>query len=492
MSSAFFTLDIARKALTVSQKAIDVTGHNIANADTAGYTRQRLITAAVEPQSGISRLAVTERGQSGGGVVPITVDQVRSPFLDRQYWREHATESELSQRSETLGYVEGLFNELAANGLSQSIAEFSASVQEAAKNPVNPAFRTNLLQNALKLTETFQHRSTQLLDKQADLDHAIAVQISQINDMASSIADYNSQIVRYELNGQRANDLRDKRNALLDALSGLAHFQTAETAAGTLQIRLGDRLLVDHGTSFQLATSRTTVNPITGEADSLLTIAWSSDGHQLELTAGQLKALVDLRDGSSPDQPGLPFLHLELDRLAAGLATAFNDLHIDGYGLPNPDSVTGLDFFVGAGGKPLGAATFRVNPAIVSDNRLIALAGSPVSGAAQMGDNQNALRLGALFSSSTIDGIGSISGYLGSFVSNLAIEAANANKRLDGQRTLVASIDAQRQSVSGVSMDEEMTQLIRFEKSYAAAARLISAIDEMLDILINRTGIVGR
>ena len=495
MSSTFSGFDIARKALSVSQKAMEVTGHNIANANTLGYTRQRLVVASVEATGTQSRFAVSERGAVGGGVEAVTVEQIRNSFLDRQYWRENATSSELTARSEHLAYIESVFDELSGTGLSNALAKFSASVQEAAKNPVSPEFRTNLVQNAQILTETFNHAASQLLDKQADLDQTIAAQVLQVNDIAVTLADYNGQIARYELSGQRANDLRDKRNALLDELSGLVQFTATESAAGELRVFLGDssdnsQLLVDHTASRSLAAAANLANPLSSTGPQLLAVSWS-DGPSLELSGGSLKGLLDLRDGATADAIGLPYLASQLDRLAQGIATAFNSQHQLGYTLTDP-SLTGGDFFSGT-----RAADLAVDAAILADINTIALAGDAVtfsnSGSPDaLGDNTNALRLGDLFTSQTIPDIGSFSGYLGTFIGSLAIETAHTDSRLSGQQILVESIDQQRESVAGVSMDEEMTNLVRFEKSYAAAARLITAIDEMLDVLINRTGVVGR
>lgn len=489
--STFMSFDIARKALTVSQKAIDVTGHNIANANTSGYTRQRLVTVSVEPGSGNSRFAVSERGTTGGGVVPVTVDQIRNPFLDRQFRRENARASELATRSENLAYVERLFDGLSGTGLPSALAQFSASVQEAAKNPASKEFRANLVQNALKLTETFQHAASQLADKQADIDHSIKVQAGQINDLARTVADYNGQIALFELGGQRANDLRDKQNALLDELSGLAGFTASETEQGSFEVRIGGHLLVDHTESFALQTVRDVTDPLTGQANALHRLAWQDDGTPLQTDSGSMRALLDLRDGNAPDRIGLPWLAGQLDQLAAGLADTFNAVHASGWSLPDAAtgqaSATGISFFSGR-----TAATLQVNPEISANLNLIALASQEVRTQADAGNNRNALALGDLFSRHDLPSISSYTGFMESFSGALAIECAHTDKRLDGQKILLGGIEQQRQSVSGVSMDEEMTSMIRYEKSYAAAARLISTIDEMLDVLVNRMGMVGR
>ena len=171
--STFYGLDVARRALMVSQKAIDVTGHNIANAETSGYTRQRLVTASVEPATGATRFLMAGQGQTGGGVTIRTVDQIRSPFLDRQYRNESTRTAQWATRADQLAYVEGLFDELSGTGLSDALSDFSASLQEVSKNPINKEHRTNLLQTATNLTDIFGHFSSQLVEMQNDQDQEI-------------------------------------------------------------------------------------------------------------------------------------------------------------------------------------------------------------------------------------------------------------------------------------------------------------------------------
>ena len=244
--SSFYGLDIARKALTTSQKGIEVTAHNIANANTPGYSRQRLSLAAIEPAVLGSRFAPASQGMSGGGVRIITVDQIRNPFLDRQFRHEQAMAKEYETRSADLQYIESLFDELSGTGLSAGMNEFLSSLQEVSKSPTSVEYRTNMIQNAIKLTETFHHYARQLTDKQAELNRSVEVMTGQINDLATSIRDLNVQIARYELSGQKANDLRDQRNLLLDKLSQQTDFTARETDEGYMQILIGDDMLVNH------------------------------------------------------------------------------------------------------------------------------------------------------------------------------------------------------------------------------------------------------
>lgn len=496
--SNFAGLDVALKALSVSQQAIEVTGHNIANANTTGYTRQRLMTVSIEPATGIERFAANALSRIGGGVAVKSVDQIRNPFLDGQYRQETSLGSEWSTRADGLGYVESLFNEMSNTGLTEAMTQFSASLQELAKSPAASENRTNVLQNAISLTETLQHYSNQLFEKQAELDQTVSVVTGQINTIAQSIADLNSQIAQYELNGQQANDLRDQRNNQLDSLAVLTNFTSIENNKGQLQIRLGDQLLVDHETVRQLTNEKTVANPLNGEANALYSVIWADNGTDVTINSGSLRGTLDFRDGATQNDVGMPYLSQQLDRLTVGLADSFNQIHQAGWTLPDLNngetSVTGIAFFTTeldefGVAKPMTAANIRVNPAIENNLGLIAASNQQITSNAMAGNNKNALALIDIFSRDDLPGIGSFSGFINGFISTIAVEANQANNRTANQKVLTDSLDQQRLSITGVSLDEEMTNLVKYQHSYAAAARLITTIDEMLDTLINRTAV---
>ncbi len=499
--SVFGGLETARKGLIVSQKAIEVTGHNIANANTIGYSRQRLNIQSVEPASAVSRYALSSVELIGQGARIASVEQIRNSFLDNQFRKETSLGSSWGTRSEGLGYVELLFDELHGTGLSAAINQFSGSLQELTKSPATNENRTNVLQNAISLAETLQHFSTQLSDKQGELDQTVQVMTGQINTIAQSIAALNSQIGQYELSGQQANDLRDQRNSQLDDLSKLIDFTTAEDSKGQLQVFLGDQKLVDYITVRNLTNELTVDNPLNGETDALSSVIWEDNSTAVSINSGSLQATLDLRDGATADNVGVPYFSLELDRLTVGLANAFNEVHEAGWTLPNAaagtTSVTGIPFFtteldtLGVA-KPMSASSIRVNPAIETNLSLIAASDAQVTSDSITGNNKNALSMVALFSSEEIPDLGSFSGFINGFIGTVAAEANQANNRAENQNVLTDSIDKQRASIMGVSLDEETTNLIKFQHSYAAAARVITTIDEMLDVLINRTGIVGR
>ena len=489
MRSTFYGFEIAKTGLFAAQRAIDLTGHNIANANTVGYSRQRLLMTSQELISGSERFLEVTRGYSGAGVRIDGVEQVRSIYLDMQYRREFGMQEMWSARSDALGYIEQIYNETGNTGLSASINSFFASLHTLTMNPESKEYRTNVMQNAIKMTDDFKHIATQLTDKQAEQNEAVRVSVIQVNDLARSIANLNDQIFRFELSGEQANDLRDQRNNLLDELSGVVNYSYSEDAEGQINIQLGGKSLVNKTTVTGLSS---TPNPSNGNQYD---VTWSDTGAVFAPTTGSLKAYLDMRDGNTASNVGIPYLMSRLDTLASTIATQVNAIHNGGWTLPDASngniSATGIDFF----DEPAGgvtAANFSISADIKASVYNIAAAGSQITSSTSRGDNTNALLLEALQNKTDIPGIGSIEGYLKGYIAEIGVEASHCNQMLESEEALVNSLVNQRQSVSGVSVDEEMTNLVKFQHAYAASARVITTIDEYLDTMINKMGIVGR
>ena len=495
MRSTFYGFEIAKTGVFAAQRYIDLTGHNIANANTVGYSRQRLVLDNAEIATGGAKVLEVIRGYSGTGVRTQGVEQLRNAFLDRQYRNEYGSYEMWNARSEAMTYIEDLFNESGESGLSKSISSFFSAAHKLTENPESKEYRTNLMQNALLMTDDFKHLATQLVEKQAEQNEAVRVSAIQINDIANNIADLNNQIFRYELSGEAANDLRDKRNNLLDELSGIADITYTEDDDGMLTVELGGVELVNRLTATTINYAATTPNPIAGQAN-LYTLTWDDGtGTPVTVTTGKLRSYMDMRDGDSAADIGIPYIMHKLDTLSSTIATEVNAIHNAGYTLPDASngntSVNGVDFF----NEPAGGVTalnFTLDAAITASVFNIAASGNQITDDTLRGDNTNAVKLDELQNKIDIAGIGSIEGYLKGFVAELGVETSHTAKMLEGEQTLIKSLTNQRTSVSGVSIDEEMTNLIKFQQSYAASARVITTIDEYLDVLINKMGIVGR
>jgi flagellar hook-associated protein 1 FlgK len=494
MRSTFYGLEIAKSGLFASQRSIDLTGHNISNSNTVGYTRQRLLLSPKEIGVGGVRFKEITRGYSGEGVRINGIEQVRNIYLDTQYRREDSKLEYWSTRSDALGYIEQLFGETGDTGLSVSITNFFTSLQTLSMNPESKECRMSVLQSATEMTYDFQHIASQMADKQSDMDEAVRVTVIQMNDIATSIADLNDQIFRFELHGEKANDLRDQRNNLLDTLAGIVDIDYTENADGMVDVSIGGDLLVDGTTVNALQTTQTQPNAIAG-LGPLYEVTWAATANPLVCASGKLKGYLDIRDGNASTNVGVPYLMSRLDELAYGITHEFNLVHNAGWSLPDASngnvSATGIDFFT-EGAAPVTAFNFSVDAAIQASVFNIATAGAQVTAPELRGDNTNALDLVNLQNQIGLPVISSIEGYEKGFVAEIGLETSHTNQMRDSQQVLVDSLSNQRQAVSGVSVDEEMANLVQFQHSYEASARMITAIDEYLDLLINRMGMVGR
>ena len=496
--SMFFGLEISKSALAISQRSITLTGHNIANANTVGYTRQRILQQAIDPSLAPSHIATDKRAIIGGGVETCVIDQIRSDYIDRQLRKENASLGFWNTRAEELEYIESILNELSDSSISAAMKDFFNSVSELSIDPANEEIRTNVQQNALKMIDTFRHYYRGLADLQTTYNESMKVTVRDVNDLLTNIANYNKQIFAYELSGQKANDIRDKRNVLLDQLSELIGITYEEDSSGYFIVNCDGVELVNHSTVTLLEARPTLTGEVSGEPD-YYEIYYEGTDTPFSYSDGVLYSYKVLRDGNSPDDVGIPYVLQSLNTLARFMAEAFNDVHSSGYTMPYgaQTSQTGINFFdVPAGGYgDITAGTLALSAQILTNVNNIAASSVFIDSEApnpQMGNNINALALSALSTKMDIPGVGNFENYLKSTIVEIAIESSTSQKMTYSQKTILDNLENRRQSVSGVSLDEEMVKMITYQHAYAAASRVLTAIDEALDVLINRTGLVGR
>lgn len=531
MRSTFWGLEISKTGLFTSQRQMDVTGHNIANADTEGYSRQRIMTSAIEPSGQLGRLATATRGQVGGGVQVDMVDQIRSSFLDRQYRNQQPTLSNWTTRAQELDYIQALFNEASDESLTASIHAFFLSFNNLASNPENMAMRKSTLQLAEQMVYDFHDYHNQLMTMQENLNQKVEGYVQQINTMADRISELNVQIAAYEITGEKANDLRDKRNLLMDELSTITNYTYSEQD-GRLSIKIGDRTLVSHDDVNYLVANRSRQNPATGELNTMNGVYWKADGdfsHDMTgvITGGELRATLDLIYGEDENHVGIPYIAHQLDQLANAVVQEVNKLHQQGWTFPyttsdDPSNIhvsqNNTLFFVqyqldangqvaldGSGnpialftGNKITAKSIDIAQAIrdnvaniaIADNQQFHEMMDPDN--PRLGKQELALEIGKLLDKTGLQDIGSISGGMSLLVTGLGVQANKAENMADSETIINGNIVFNRLSIMGVSMEEELTNLIKFNRSYGAASRMITAMDEMLDVMINRMGLVGR
>lgn len=471
MRSTFSGLDIAYRALQAQQQAIEVINHNVANANTRGYSRQSVELAATLPYSLPALNRDGYPGQMGTGVEVVQVRRARYSFIDSQIRAESQTQGRWEKMNDALQQVEVVLNEPSDSGLNSLLSKFWQSWQDVANNPQDAGARSALAELADSLSVAINRKYSQLTSIQQDFDRQIKLSVDKVNQLSEEIASLNARIAEIEIGGQHANDLRDQRDLLLDDLSKLVKVTYYDGRQGAVNVFLGSRALVIETTTQTLSTA------LAGNGFS--SVVWESDGSASSITDGELYGLQQARDVELPRFIG--DATSGLDALAATLISSVNALHITGYGL---DNTTGLDFFTGT-----GAEDIAVSATLLAQPEKIATAGSPDS----KGDNSISLAIAGLQRDWTMNGgTADFGNFLASMVSRLGVDAQKSRMMSDNQNLLVDHLTRQRDSVSGVSLDEESTQLIQYQRAYQAASRVVNAVDEMLDRLINGTGLVGR
>jgi flagellar hook-associated protein 1 FlgK len=469
MPSAWFGLNTAVSALAAAQTALDTAAHNTANASTPGYSRQRVNLVASAPFTYPSFNKSGLPGQIGTGVSVASISRARDGFLDTQIRGQNQLSGYWNTRRDEIAKVETVFPEPSDSGLGSVLSKFWSAWQDVAADPSSTAARAALVAQAGTLAQRVASDAAQLKTLADGTNAQLTGGVNEVNDIARQLAGLNDQIQRVVVSGDQANDLSDQRDALLDRLSSLVQITVEPQADGTSTVLIAGTDLVNHG------TARAITAATNGSGD--IEPQWS-DGSAVSLGQSQLGALVEIRDTT------LAGYRTQLNALVKGVADAVNAIHQTG---TDATGAAGLAFFTYTAGDE--AATLAVNAAIVADPRLVAAAGAagqPGDGtiAGQIGDLRNAL----LFGGGTQTAADTYAG----FVAGIGSDSRQGTEMAENQALVVDHLTTRRESISGVSLDEEATDMIKFQHAYQAAARVITAVDEMLDQLINRTGLVGR
>ena len=467
---SFRALETAYRGLISQQRAVDTSNHNVANANTPGFSRQRVLFTPTAPYTvpAFNRSALA--GQVGTGATVAAITRVREYVFDFQLRVQSEALGDASTRVTTYTQLEGIFNEPGENGLGALLDRFWRTWQAVTNQPEDLAARASLVQESTTLAANLNRIRQQLGQLREDLIQKLTLQTGEVNSIAERVAALNAQITAAIATGQNPNDLVDQRDLLLDQLAQFTGVTARTLPNGAVNLYLGGYPLVDQDQSFALKVV------ISGGTAS---IAWQASGSAAAIQRGSLTALLDLHNTV------VPGLLAQVESIRDALANKVNALHQTGYGLtdtlPPPP---GRDFF-----EILPSGDLRVNPALVSDPALIAASSAPGA----PGNNDVArqiadLRYALVMNSNTA----TVNDFYNALIAKLGGDSRQAQVAKENQETLVQAIDRQRQEISAVSIDEEMANLVKFQHAYQAAARAITAVDEMLDRIINGMGIVGR
>lgn len=545
MRSTFMGLEASKRGLFTQQSALYTTGHNISNANTQGYTRQRVNMEATEGFPGTGLNSPKTAGHIGTGVQAHSVQRMRDEFTDRQYRQETNKLGYWESKTKSISQMEDILSEPSEFGLNQAFNDLWKSIQDISTNPEDAAARKVMLAKAQALADSFNYNTTQLKTIQSNIGNEINAATTQINSILKQIADINKQVQAVEPNGYMPNDLYDARDRLVDELNDYMPVTVERVKSGgnSLDIAEGSYTIKFKG----VADSRELVNgqnfvqlksvgpepdheEITGDnihvpfASMMITALNNSAQHEnneksnttiflypgldyteFEASKGRLVALADAYGyttdptGTDPVVHGIyPEMMQNLDKLVESFVTAFNKVHSEGHSLDGTD-ITNIPFFIGD-----SASTISVNEDYLKNPSLIAAS----SGEGEEGNGKWAIELSNLqfvalsgqnqtFLGKPIDldgadlGGATFQSFYKSLIGQLGVDGQEAIRLEYNSTTLRLQVDNNRSSMNSVSLDEEMTNMITFQQAYNANARMITVIDETLDKIINGMGRVG-
>ncbi len=457
MSDLTQILNIGYQALTAERTALDVTSNNISNANTVGYSKEDVNFQQTDSVK-------TKDGRLGTGVIVQSIQRQRDAFVDNELRNSQSAYGSDNMESQLLSQVESIINEPSDSSISTSLDNFFNAFNNLSANPEDEGLRESTVQAATTLSQQISTKYQSLKSMQASLSDDITNRVNSINTITEQIADLNKSILAESAAGGSPNDLMDKRDSEVDQLTQLADVRVSVDSTGSYNVSIGGTQVVSRSDYVELGTStdNQTTQIITKNSKSPVTIS-----------SGELAGILTIQNST------LPSYMSKLDTLASTLISQVNTLHKAGYGLQDQATgviPTGNNFFDGN-----SATTIQVDPKIMSNlsNLAASIDGTP-------GNNDIASAISELRDKKVLNGDStSITQYYDSFVTQVGADSQSAASSADGQKLVTTQLQNQQDSVSGVSLDEETTNLIKFQNSYAAAAKVIMTVNSMYDTLMN-------
>ena len=445
--------------LSVNSRGLAVTSNNIANLNTRGYARQSALISS----------------RQGGGAEISGVNSIVNPFVELQLFSSSNDFGTVDGRRRTMAQVEELYNDASGSGLNQPLSDFFNSFSDLANDPSSVAVRQTVREKALVLTNRFHHMANQLNLLKTNLVSEMQTRIETINSLAENIADLNEAIATNS-SSEGTLELKAQRLYALRQLSEEINVSYFESENGSLQVQInGGTSLVNEFASGSL--SLTDDGSYGGDTSISITLPNSSSSIDItaQISGGRLGGNLIDRNTTLNNQIA------SLDTLAYQMATQFNALHSTGYGL---DGTTGDNFFAALASANNAASNIDLDASVSSDVRRIAAAEEDPDDSG-VGDNRMALQLVELQRSMTMSGnTQTFAGYYQGLVGQVGVQSQSVQREYDSQANLINQLELQRESVSGVNLDEESANLIRFQRAFQASARLLSVADTMLDEML--------
>jgi len=451
-------LSTALDGLNAQSAGLSTTGDNISNVNTPGYARRQV--------------ELETRGQGLTGVNVAGLQRVSDAVVERRQYQAMGLSSAASERDSQLANVEGLFDDSSGSGLADTVSAFYSSFSNLASNPTDPTARATVLNAANSLTSRLNDTANNIATARSDMFSKAKATVAEINAKAQKLAGLNQQIVAMKAQGQDTTNLEDQRSKVLLDMSPLVDVTTIPQDNGAIMVQASGTTLVDGVSARTLDVSLDTSGNM-----KLTAAIGSGAGTDITryLTGGTLAGIKEARDTD------LVQISNNLDNFAYGIATSVNTVHEAGYGL---DGVSGRDLF-SVGTSATGAARgIAVNAAVANDPNTIAASSSAT---ALPGNSDNAVALSALASQPVIGGRSAAEAY-GDIIGDVGSRKQSAADDASMRGAVADQAKQARESSSGVSLDEEMVALSKYQRAYEASSKVITTVDQLLGELMNTVG----
>ncbi len=461
--SLFSILNQGSRSMRTAAAAVSTVSNNVANANTQGYSRQTL---------GIEAAGTQNRGGMlmGQGVNATQVTSAYDSFSQRSVFSQLGSNSYSSSRASSFEVIESNLSEGVDGGLAASMSQFFDDWASLESNPQSVAERQQLLARGQSLVQRFNGSASQLDTEQTNADVRVGQRVARANILAGQIAALNAQIVRLEASGGRANDLRANRTQVLEELAEIGPVHSEDRADGSARVFFANHILVENDDARTLSVA---ADPITGFNQVHIAQGSSTFNITGAVNAGSLGADISIRDTVTVG------LLNSLDNLAFTMSTQVNTLHAAGFGL---DGLTGRNFFGPLAVAAGAAQAIALDAAVVGTPDAIAAA---TTAAGVPGDNTNAAAISALAGQNLMAGGTQTFGrFYGGFVAGLGQDAASAYQSEARSALELSGAKDLRDSISGVNLEEEALDMIRFKDAYSASARVLGVTNELLDELL--------
>ncbi len=432
---------------------MNVTSHNISNVNTKGYSRQRVELSPTPPY-------FTAKGLIGSGVMLDNVSRLRNQFIDSQLRTANHQLGEADSQSFLLNQIEAMFNEPSEVGLNNAMTKFFNSFKELSANPEETGIRNIIVQNANHMTRLFQKLDSNVKQLRTDIVENTTGKLNRINKLTKEISEIDIQIIGYSGQGVEAGDLKDERDRKLDELSKLINIRVTEDLNGSVMVSAGGHVISSRGGFEELKLD------LTGNT---MKIVAGNTGKQVKIDSGEVGG--ELKNYNSV----IPGYIDKLNQLVSTLIMRVNELHATGFGLGNPPE-TGLEFFIGT-----DASTIAINPAIANNLNNIAASSDGTAG-----NNGIALLISNVMNEPIMNNnTTSLSHFYNTIIGSIGTDITNIDSAFRTTELIATQLEIQRNSISGVSLDEEMANMIKFQQSFDAAAKVINTVNEMYQTILN-------